>query len=119
MKKIIATIVAFAPVIASAQIVNADSLVVKLTNLGNTFIGVLIAFAVIYIVYNIVRFIVKSDSPEERSTIGKAILWSIVGLFVMLSIWGLVRILTGTFRTDTTAPTNQFPRVIPPPLSGN
>ena len=111
MKKIIASIVTLAPSIALAQpITDINSLTYKLTNLGNTFIQILIAFAVIIIIYNVVRYILKSDAPEERATIGKSILWSIVGLFVILSIWGLVRILTNTFRTDTTAPTNQFPR---------
>jgi bacteriorhodopsin len=112
MKKLIVSIATFLPAIAFAQpITDVNSLTYKLTNIGNTFIQILIAFAVIWIIYNVVRFIIKSDAPEERKEIGKAILWSIVGLFIILSIWGLVRILTNTFRTDTAAPTNQFPQV--------
>ncbi len=112
MKKLIASIATFLPVVVFAQpITDVNSLTYKLTNIGNTFIQILIAVAVIIIIFNAVRFVLKSDSPEERSSIGKAILWSIVGLFVILSIWGLVRILTNTFRTDTTAPVNQFPQV--------
>ena len=111
MKKLIATLVAFAPAIAGAQaITDVNSLNIKLTNLGNTFIQILIAFAVIWIIFNVVRYLVMGGSDDEkRKTAGKAILWGIVGLFVILSIWGLVRILTNTFRTDTTTPTNQFP----------
>jgi len=113
MKKLIVSIVAFLPVIAFAQpITDASSLTTRLTNLGNTFIGVLIAFAVIYIIYNVVRFIVKSDDPEARKLIGAAIVWSLVGLFVILSIWGLVGLLTGTFRFgNNNAPTRNFPVV--------
>ena len=112
MKKLIVSIVTLLPAIAFAQpITDINSLTYKLTNIGNTFIQILIAFAVIWIIYNVVRYIIKADSPEDRKPIGNAILWSIVGLFVILSIWGLVRILTNTFRTDTTAPTNQFPQV--------
>lgn len=111
MKKIIAGVVSFLPSIAFAQqITDANSLTTKLTNLGNTFIGILIAFAVIWIIVNVVRFIIKADS-EDRKPIQAAILWGIVGLFVILSIWGLVRILTNTFATDTTAPTESFPRI--------
>jgi hypothetical protein len=112
MKKIIATAFAtLAPVIALAQtsgaITDANKLVEKLTNLGNTFIQILIAFAVIYIIYNVVRYLVMGgDDEEKRKKAGSAILWGVVGLFVILSIWGLVRILTNTFRTDTTTPTN-------------
>jgi len=112
MKKIIAGIVSFLPSLAFAQpITDANSLTYKLTNLGNTLIGILIAFAVIWIIINVVRFIMKADSPEDRKPIQGAILWGIVGLFVILSIWGLVRILTNTFRTDSTAPTDQYPTI--------
>jgi len=112
MKKIIAGIVAVAPSLAFAQaITDVNSLTYKLTNLGNTFIQILIALAVIWIIFNVVRYIIGADSEEKRTTYGKAVLWGIVGLFVILSIWGLVRILSNTFRTDSTAPTSQYPVV--------
>lgn len=119
MKKIIAAIAVSVPVLASAQqITDVNTLTNKLTNLGNTFIQILIAFAVIYIIYNVVRFlIVGADNEEKRKSARSAILWGIVGLFVILSIWGLVRILTNTFRTDNNAPRpgqSGFPRVDPP-----
>lgn len=112
MKKIIAGIASFLPSLALAQpITDVNTLTYKLTNIGNTLIGILIAFAVIWIIINVVRFIMKADSPEDRKPIQQAILWGIVGLFVILSIWGLVRILTNTFKTDSTAPTEDFPTV--------
>jgi len=112
MKKLIAALLVALPAVASAQaITDVNSLTYKLTNLGNTVIEILIAFAVIWIIWNVIRFIINSDKEEKRGEIGKALLWSIVGLFVILSIWGLVRILTNTFRTDTSAPTSQFPQI--------
>lgn len=110
MKKIFAFLVAFVPAIASAQaIVDVNSLTYKLTNIGNVVIEVLIAFAVIFIIYNVVRFIMASG--DDRAGFRSSFLWGIVGLAVILSIWGLVRILTNTFRTDTNAPVNQYPQV--------
>jgi heme/copper-type cytochrome/quinol oxidase subunit 4 len=110
MKKIITSIAIFAPSIAFAQaITDINSLSYKLTNIGNVVIQVLIALAVIWIIFNIVRYILAADKPEERSKFGVAILWSIVGLFVILSIWGLVNILSNTFRTNSNTPTNQYP----------
>jgi hypothetical protein len=113
MKKILAFIVVSLPAVVSAEIItDTDSLIRNLTNIGNTIIQILIAFAVIYIIFNVIRFImVGADKPEDRTAIRASILWGIVGLFVILSIWGLVRILTNTFRfADTNAPTNQYPR---------
>lgn len=113
MKKIIAAIIVSVPVLVSAQaITDVNSLTQKLTNLGNMFIQILIAFAVIWIIYNVVRFlIVGADNEEKRTAARQSILWGVVGLFVILSIWGLVRILTNTFRTDNTTPRGQFPTV--------
>ncbi len=112
MKKILTVLALSLPAVASAQpITDVNSLTFKLTNIGNVVIQVLIAFAVIYIIFQAIRYIMSGDKPEERNVIGKGILWGIVGLFVILSIWGLVRILTNTFRTDTNAPTGQYPVV--------
>lgn len=117
MKKWIAAALAFAPSAAFAQqIVDANSLTAKLTNIGNTIITILISLAVIWIIWNVIRYlIIGGDDPEKRKTAGGAIIYGIVGLFVILSIWGLVKILTNTFRTDTNVPRNEFPQVVPPP----
>ncbi len=112
MKKILAFIAVSLPAVVSAQqITNFNMVTTRLTEIGNVVIQLLIAFAVIYIIFNVIRFImVGSDKPEDRTAIRGSILWGIVGLFVILSIWGLVRILTNTFRTDTNAPIDQYPR---------
>ncbi|MDE2037964.1 MAG: hypothetical protein KGI69_01930 [Patescibacteria group bacterium] len=114
MKKAIAAIALLAPSAAFAQtpINNVSSLTVTLTNIGTTVISVLIALGVIWIVWNAVQFIMNADNEEKRKEKGLAMLWGIVGLFVILSIWGLVAILTGTFTTTgNNAPTGQFPQV--------
>ncbi len=109
MKKFIASVAVLAPSIAFAQqpITDANSLVFKLTSIGNTVIGLLIAFAVIWIIFNVVKFIMASG--EGRDEIRGNILWGIVGLAIILSIWGLVAILTNTFQTDTRTPIQDFP----------
>jgi len=121
MKKLIATIVMFAPTAVFAQtnapVRDFNSLTVKATSIGNTIIGILIALAVIFIIYNVLMFIVKASDPEGRKAYQSAILWGIVGLAVILSIWGLVAILTNTFGTTTggQGPVQEYPvNPIPP-----
>jgi hypothetical protein len=77
-------------------VTDATSLFAKLNSIGNAITVMLIALAVIYIVWNTVKFIMQTDSAE-RATYRSAIMWGIVGLFVILSIWGLVNILGQTF----------------------
>lgn len=121
MKKLIASIAAFAPAIAFAQtnmpVRDFNSLTFKATSIGNTIIGILIALAVIFIIYNVLMFIIKAGS-DDRKTYQNAILWGIVGLAVILSIWGLVAILTNTFGTTTggQAPVQEYPVVTTPPI---
>ena len=114
MKKFIAVLTTLAPSFALAQtagqITDADTLVAKLVGIGNTLTQLLVAFAVIWIIYNVVRYIVKADS-DDRKPIGNAILWGIVGLFVILSIWGLVNILRNTFTTTDSIDKTEIPQI--------
>ena len=99
------------PAAANAQqIKDIDSLTAKFVNLGNTIIGILIGFSVLWIIFNAVRFIVKADS-DDRKKYQAAIIWGIIGLFIILSIWGFVHILTTSFSTVNNTPTDQFPKV--------
>jgi hypothetical protein len=110
MKKLIASLAVALPAVALAQpITDFDSLTFRLGNIANALIVFLMGIAILYMVFNIVRFIVKSNDPAARSEIGQSIMWSIVGLFVIVSIWGLVGILRGTFRFSN----NTIPRDIP------
>lgn len=115
MKKLIALTLSLAPLSAFAQqITDANGLTSKLTNLGNTVVVLLISFSVIWIIVNVVRYLI-AGGEEDRKKGGMAILWGVVGLFVILSIWGLVAILSNTFSTQNNVPTDKFPKVIPPP----
>jgi hypothetical protein len=104
MKKIIASLVFVIPAVVSAQalspITNVNNLTTRLLGMGNTFTYLLVALAVIYIVWNVVQYFIKAESDRAES--GKAIVWGIVGLFIIVSIWGLVNILTNTFKTTPT-----------------
>ncbi len=107
MKKIIASIVFLLPAVAFAQgslvpITNVNGLSSRLLGIGNTISYLLVALAVLFIVINVVWYLVKGSDPEAKKTAGLNILWGIVGLFIIVSIWGLVSVLTGTFNTTPT-----------------
>jgi hypothetical protein len=109
MKKIIAFVALALPSVALAQgtlttITNVNGVSSRLLGIGSTVIYVLVALAVLFIVYNVVMYLVRGADPAAKSAAGMNVLWGIVGLFVIVSIWGLVNILTGTFNTT---PTNQ------------
>ena len=123
MKKFIIAIVSFSPLTAFAQqytgipVTNATSFAAKLTSLFNTAINVLIALAVLWIIVSVVVWLV--DTGEGKSKWRNNALWGIVGLAVILSIWGLVHLLTGTanFGNNGIQPGDvpQVPVIVPTP----
>jgi hypothetical protein len=57
-------------------------------------ISLIIALAVVYFLYAVSKF-VRSDGKERES--GKElIVWGIIGLVVMMSVWGIVTIVKST-----------------------
>lgn len=64
----------------------------------NTAIGLIISAAVVYIVWGAFTMIRSEEKREEGK---RVILYGIIGLFVMVSIWGFVNILARTFGTAT------------------
>ena len=107
MKKLFAFIVTLAPGVASAQtlssINNINQVASKFTGILNTITVLLISLAVLWIIISVVRYLIAGGDSEKRKEGGLRILWGIVGLFVIVSIWGLVSILTNSFATTNTA----------------
>lgn len=90
------------------ELKNVNSIIERLVSIGDVIIYLLIAFAVVYMVYYIVIYFIK-PSEESRKESGMRIFWGLVGLFLIVSIWGLVNILINTFGSDNRAPKDKFP----------
>lgn len=118
MKKIIAFVLASSPVLAFAQqpLRDINSVAAKATNIGNLIIALAISIAILWIIVNIVRYLIATNGPEKRVEGGKGILWGVVGLFVILSIWGLVAILRNSFKTEDQIPTSEINRTTTLPV---
>ena len=77
------------------------------SNILNPIIGLLVGAALVIFLVGVVKYIAQGDKPEERSKGAAYMFYGIVGLFVMISVWGLVSILTKTFFSsgnNTTTP---------------
>jgi len=70
------------------------NMLVKILNGGATFL-ILLAFIILF--WNMLKNILKKNGLLGKDTqFSRAIMWGIAGLFVMVSIWGIIRILQGT-----------------------
>jgi len=63
---------------------------------------ILISLAVVFFLYGILKYITAGDDEEKRSKMKNVMIYGIIGLFVMISFWGIVNILINTFELDTT-----------------
>lgn len=91
------------------QVSNVNDVIAKAVAIGNALIYLLIAFGVLYIVYETVRYFMLADSEEARKEAGTGIFYGIVGIFIIVSIWGLVNILINTFPTGRNAAPDRLP----------
>lgn len=93
---------------------NLFGVICRVGQLFNAVVPVLIALGVVFFVYGVITFVISDD--EEAKTKGRnRIIWGIVGLAVIVGMWGLVNFLRNTFglnnNTNVQLPT--VPIVIP------
>lgn len=63
----------------------------------NAIVPLLMGLAIIGFVYGVIKYFLNPDNEEKRKDGKSFMFWGIVTLFVMVSIWGLVGILSNTF----------------------
>lgn len=119
MKKLIAFVLAASPVVAlAAPLENINQVASRATQIGNLVIQLAIALAVVWIVVSVVRYLVVGAASEDKRKDAKnSIIYGVIGLFVIFSIWGLVFILTQSFSTRNATPTQEINKIgtLPPP----
>lgn len=118
-KKIIALMssaVILSPMVVFAATLTLSTLIQDIIKYLNQILFLLIALAVVVFVYYIFKYFIMSNA--DRTDGAKYVMYSLIGFFVILSLWGLVNILSNTFGlgNSTNAPkswtevTNLFPK---------
>ena len=97
------------PLVSLAAVNNlsdAGSFIINIIN--NVLVPVLFAVAFIFFLLGAFNtFILGAQSEEVKDKGKNQMLWGLIGFFVMVSIWGLVNILTGTISFgNPTGPSN-------------
>jgi hypothetical protein len=67
--------------------------IIALIGLVNSASKVLVAVALLAFFIGIIRFMASADSEKIREQARNTILWGIISLFVMLSVWAIVAVL--------------------------
>ena len=111
MKKLGYIGTAFAlPFLVFAQQINSisDAGDIVINIIDNVAVPIVFAMAFLVFIYGIFQYFIQGGHDEEKREAGRSLmLWGIIGFFVMVSVWGLVHVLLGTFRLQQQAP--QYP----------
>lgn len=111
MKKALAltSLAAFAlPMVSLAQesinnIEDVGSFIVNIIN--GVLVPVIFAVAFVVFIWGAFQTFILGANDEETKTNGKNLmLYGLIGFFVMVSVWGLVKILTGSVDLDNAIP---------------
>ncbi len=72
--------------------------------IGAAIIPLLFTISFLLFLWGMVRYIRGSDDVKQREENKKFIYWGIIGLTVMVSVWGIVKIVNSTFGFGNTVP---------------
>ncbi len=84
----------FAPNVAYADF---DSFLIKVDNLIiNPLISLLFALAVAYFLFGVFEFLMNQENEDERTNGKKHMIWGIVGITIMMGVWGILSLIVNT-----------------------
>lgn len=98
MKKVISLGLALGGVVAPFLVSAADafSIITVINKILAFVIPVLITLAVVYFIWGVIQYTVSSDEEKKKKARG-AIIQGLIGLFVIVAFWGIIRLITNTF----------------------
>jgi hypothetical protein len=100
-----ATFLLFVPALVLAQQpTDVQDLIGITWTIVQTLTGLVVALSLLYFFWGLAQFILHTGGGKEQEEAKGKMFWGIIALFVMVSVWGLVRFLQNSFvGTDTSA----------------
>ena len=98
MKKFVLLTLGLAPALVSAQqLGNVETFVESIGRLVDLALPIVVAIALLGFFWGLVKFIFAQGNEESKADGKKIMIWGVVALFVMVSVWGLVRFIGNAF----------------------
>lgn len=107
-----------APALVLAQGTDAINILSVIQSILNILIPILITLGVVYFIWGVIQYVTAAD--EEKKTKARSTMISgIIGLFVIISIWGLVYLIQNTFDIRSDGINGNVPCIPNPQLGVN
>ncbi|MEK7063512.1 MAG: ion transporter [Patescibacteria group bacterium] len=75
---------------------NLTELIQMLTSIVGAFIPVAVGFCVVAFAWGLMTVLMDTDNADKRKEGSKRMIWSVLALFVVLSLGGIIEILKAT-----------------------
>lgn len=72
------------------------TIISKISEIFGAILPILVSFGVLYFVYGVIRYMI-ADSEEAKTKGRDTIIYGVIGLAVIVSLWGLVGVINSTF----------------------
>jgi hypothetical protein len=119
MKKILSIIVSLSILVPSVSFaatnMKLSDLVGKVAGYFNMALYLLMGLAIVMFVWYVIKYFIQPEKVNKAEA-SQYVMWSVIGFFIIFSLWGLVNILISTFDLGTGSPgswtgiNNLFPR---------
>jgi len=102
MKKALLPLSAYLlPALAFAQDLGEfETLVDSIGRIISALTPIVVALALLYFFWGLAKFILASGNEVDRAKGRDIMIWGIIALFVMVSVWGIVTILGNSLGVD-------------------
>jgi fumarate reductase subunit D len=101
---------------ASAQAFQADNasnLLGSVSSFISKLVPFIIALTVLFFLWGIFRLVFSAKDSDARAEARGFIIWGVIGIAVMVSVWGLVNFLSGSFALNNTVKVDNLLPPIP------
>lgn len=72
--------------------------------ISGSVVPLLMSIATIMFIWGVIQYVINAEDSTKREEGRNFIIWGIIGLFVLVSIWGIVKLLTVTFGFNNVIP---------------
>ena len=71
-----------------------------LADLINLATPVVVALALLYFFWGLAQYILNAGNEEKKKDGRNIMIWGLLALFIMVSVWGIINVVRDTFRID-------------------
>ncbi|MEO6536291.1 MAG: pilin [Candidatus Paceibacterota bacterium] len=80
------------------------TIITNIEKVINLLVPLVFAIAFVVFIFGVFRYFILGGANEEKRAQGRQlIMWGLIAFFVMVSVWGLVNLITNTLNLDSSS----------------